>query len=139
MKMLKTLSVSLLLTCAMVNNVSAISPLSAAYYNETPVKTIVVKHPMANDAGKFFSASKVVFFEIYKPGTKDEKAKIISSLKNNPDVETVTEGAVVGDYHGITIVLKTEKNKQWFVSEFKKAGLNTIKMNNNPIVEVDKL
>jgi ABC-type glycerol-3-phosphate transport system substrate-binding protein len=139
MKMFKTLSLSALLTLAAVNTASATSAVVSAFYNETPVKTVVIKHPMANDAAKFFSSSKIVNFEIYKPGTKEEVAKIIASLKKDAAVESVNEGVVTGDYHAVTIVLKSEKNKEWFAAEFKKAGLNTIKMNNNPIVEVDKL
>ncbi|MES2680962.1 MAG: hypothetical protein V4635_13805 [Bacteroidota bacterium] len=139
MKMFKILSLSALLTFAAVSTASATSGSVSAFYNETPVKTVVIKHPMANDAAKFFSSSKIVNFEIYKPGSKEEFAKIIASLKKDAAVESVNEGTVNGDYHAVTIVLKSEKNKEWFAAEFKKAGLNTIKMNNNPIVEVEKL
>jgi hypothetical protein len=36
-------------------------------------------------------------------------------------------------------VLKLNKNKAWFIKSFKKAGLKTIKINNNPIIEIDKI
>ena len=140
MKILKTLSLSLVLTGAMVNSALANTRVNSVYSNETPAKTVIIKHALANDANKFFSSSTVISFEIYKPGTKEELAKIVASLKKDPAVESVNEGVVTGgDYYAMTIVLKSEKNKAWFVAEFKKAGLNTIKMNNNPIVEVDKL
>ncbi|MEO6303237.1 MAG: hypothetical protein ABIP51_08690, partial [Bacteroidia bacterium] len=103
------------------------------------VKTVCIKNPAAADAGKFFSEVTVVSFEIYKAGSQDEVAKIAASLKKDAAVESVTEGKATGDYQSMTLVLKSAKNKAWFASEFKKAGLNTVRINNNPIVEVDKM
>jgi hypothetical protein len=139
MKTLKTLYVSLFLAYAGTSTGWSANPMFTVRLNETPVKTVVIRHPMADDASKFFSASTVVHFEVYKPGTQQEKAAIIAALQKDAVVETVSEGPVVGDYHSITLVLKSVKDKAWFVAAFKKAGLNTIKMNNNPIVNVDKL
>ena len=140
MKLIKILTLSLLLTSATaligsINNFAA-----KVFFVETPPKTIVVKHPLADDANKFFSSSVVINFEIYKPGTKEDLARIIAALKNDPAVESVNEGAITGvDYYAMSIVLRTEKNKSWFIAAFKKAGLNTIKMNNKPVIEVEKL
>jgi hypothetical protein len=136
MKIIKSLLVACLIT---VTGTSVSLASTAVAYNETPAKTIVIKHPDAADANKFFSKSTMVFFEVYKAGSKEELAAIIKSLKSDKNVESVTEGNVAGDYQGLTIVLKTTKDKAWFASQFKKAGLNHIKINNNPVVEVSKM
>lgn len=137
MKILKTLLISFMLTGAAVN-ASAVTT-SLAVYNETPAKTIVIKHPEAASADKYFAKSTVVMFEVYKAGTKDEVAKIIKSLQSDANVESATEGKLTGDYQAITLTLKSTKDKAWFVKQFKKAGLNHIKINNNPVVEIEKL
>ena len=140
MKTLKTLSVSLLLATAFLSHaVVSAKNTCVVNINETPAKTICLKHPAAADANKFFSEITMLTFEVYKPGAKEDIAKIISSLKNTPGIETVSEGHLTGDYQAITITLKSAKNKAWFTAQFKKAGLNTIRINNNPIVEVDKM
>jgi hypothetical protein len=140
MKLLKIFTLSLLLASANAVIGSNGKFNNKTFFVETPAKTVIVKHPFAEDANKFFSSSTIINFEIYKPGTKEDFARIVAALKNDPAVESLNEGAVTGgDYYAITIVLKTEKNKSWFVAAFKKAGLNTIKMNNKPIIEVEKL
>jgi hypothetical protein len=136
MKIIKSLLVACLIT---VTGTKVSVASTAIVYNETPAKTICIKNPGANDVNNFFSTTTVLFFEVYKPGSKDDLAKIIKSLKSDKNVESVTEGNVAGDYYGLTIVLKAAKNKAWFASQFKKAGLGHIKINNNPIVEVDKM
>ena len=137
MKIIKTLLVTFLLS----GSAASVSASAKAYgiYNETPSKTICIKNAQAADADKFFSTSTIVMFEVYKAGSKEEVAKIIKSLKLDPNVESVNEGALTGDYQAITITLKSTKDKAWFIKEFKKAGLNHIKINNNPVVEVDKI
>lgn len=137
MNIIKTLLISCMLTGAAVN-ASAIKP-GTGIYNQTPEKTICIKNPQAANADQFFSSASMLFFEVFKAGTKDDVAKLIKTLHSDPNVESVQEGALVGEYQGITIVLKSHKNKAWFVSLFKNAGLNHIKINNNPVIEVDKL
>jgi hypothetical protein len=140
MNTLKTLSVSLLLATALLSPVVVSAKKThVVNFNETPVKTICLKHPAAADVNKFFSEITMLTFEVFKPGTKEDVANIISSLKNTAGIESVTEGNLTGDYQAITISLKSAKNKAWFTAQFKKAGLNTIRINNNPIVEVDKM
>jgi hypothetical protein len=140
MKILKTLSLSFLLGVAMTNSTAfGKNNIVSINFSEIPVKTICIKNPAAADANKFFSETKMVSFEVYKAGSADEIAKIIASLKKDAAVESVTEGKLNGDYQAFTITLKSAKNKAWFATEFKKAGLNTIRINNNPIVEVDKM
>ena len=140
MKILKTLSVSFLLGVAMLNSAAfGKNNTVSVRFSDIPVKTVCIKNPAAADANKFFSEATVLSFEVYKAGSADEVAKIVSSLKKDDAVESVTEGKSTGDYQQITITLKSAKNKAWFASEFKKAGLNTVRINNNPIVEVDKM
>jgi len=140
MKILKALSVSFLLGATMLNSKAFAknTPVSVNF-SEIPAKTVCIKHPAAADANSFFSQATVVSFEVYKVGSKDELATIVSSLKKANGIESVSEGKLNGDYQAITITLKSAKNKAWFASEFKKAGLNTVRINNNPIVEVDKM
>jgi|GEM_PF-987221 len=141
MQFLKTLSLSLLLAVA-VNRTPVFAQVNgqvnatAAKYSETPVKTVIVKNPMANDPATYFATGTVFSFEIFKPG---DIAKITSAIKKQAGVESCTLGNVTGDYYQVNIVLKATKNKMWFSEVFKKAGLNTIKINNNPIVEVAKM
>ncbi|MBA3682153.1 MAG: hypothetical protein H0W73_13495 [Bacteroidetes bacterium] len=140
MKILKTLSVSFLLGVAVLNSTAFGKNTGVSVnFSEIPVKTVCIKHAAAVDANAFFSQVTMLSFEVYKAGSADEVAKIVSSLKKNAAVESVTEGKLNGDYQQITITLKSAKNKAWFASEFKKAGLNTVRINNNPIVEVDKM
>ena len=140
MKILKALSVSFLLGMATLNStVFANNTVVSVNFSEIPVKTVCIKHAAASNADNFFAQATFLSFEVYKPGSKEELANIISSLKKANGVESVTEGKLNGDYQAITITLKSTKNKAWFASEFKKAGLNTVRINNNPIVEVDKM
>ncbi len=140
MKILKTVSISFLLGVAVLNSTAFGKNNNVSInFSDIPVKTVCIKNAAAADANKFFSEATVLFFEVYKAGSKDEVAKIIASLKKDAAVESVTEGKLTGDYQSITITLKSAKNKAWFASEFKKAGLNTVRINNNPIVEVDKM
>jgi len=137
MKIIKTLLISgVLLSGAASVSAAAVNTI---VYNQTPEKTICIKHPEAADANKYFAKSTVVMFEVYKAGSKEEVAGIIKALKSDSNVESVTEGVLTGDYQAITLNLKSAKDKTWFVKQFKKAGLNHIKINNNPVIEVDKL
>lgn len=140
MKILKTLSVSFLLGVAVLNStVNAKNTTISVNFSDIPVKTVCIKHAAAANADNFFSQATVLSFEVYKAGSKEDVANIINSLKKANGIESVSEGKLNGDYQGITITLKSAKNKAWFASEFKKAGLNNVRINNNPIVEVDKM
>ena len=137
MPIFKTLSLSLLLAAALY------SPAAYAQVNpqttkitETPPKSIVIKHPAANDPATFFATSNTFMFEVYKPGNM---AKIIAEISKDPNVDVCKEGAVTGDYHQVSLVVKAMKDKMWYAALFKKAGLTMIKVNNNPVVEVDKM
>ncbi|MCE3229141.1 MAG: hypothetical protein K0S32_3692 [Bacteroidetes bacterium] len=136
MKIIKSLLVACLIT---VTGTTVSVAKTSIVYNETPAKTICIKNPAAADVNKFFSTSTVMFFEVYKPGSKEDFMKILKSFKDDKNVESVSEGNVAGDYHGMTIVLKSAKDKAWFINQFKKAGLGHIKINNNPIVEIEKM
>lgn len=107
-------------------------------FSETPAKTIVIKNPSAN-AATFFSSTTTLYFEVYKAGTKEEIANIVKTLSKNSNVRSCSEGLLTGDYQAFTLDLKTTMDKEAFAKLFKSAGLNTIKINNNPVVAVDKM
>lgn len=141
MQLLKTISLSLILaatalcsdTYAQVNGqVNA----TAASFQETPANTIIIKSPAANDPATFFSTSTIYTIYIYKPG---DLSKIVSSFSKNAAVESCTKVTANSDYHELSLTLKATKDKMWFISLFKAAGLNKIKINNNPITELEKM
>ncbi|MGZ3901293.1 MAG: hypothetical protein ACXVDC_13285, partial [Bacteroidia bacterium] len=86
MKIIKTLLITFLLSGATIY-VSA-NTRALSIYSETPSKTICIKNAQAADVNNFFSTSTTLMFEIYKAGTKEEVAKIVSSLKSDPNVES---------------------------------------------------
>ena len=140
MKILKMISISLLIASCSSSAFAVTNKNNfVSMYVETPAKMICLKNSAASNVDEFFKSTTIFNFEIYKPGTKEELAKIISFLKKESGVETCITSSVAGDYQGVTLVLKNVKNKAWFISAFKKAGLNTIKINNNPIVEIEKM
>ncbi len=108
-------------------------------YSETPAKTICIKSPAADNTNGFFSSTTTLFFEVYKAGNKEEIAAIVKTLSKNSNVRSCSEGLLTGDYQAFTIDLKSTMDKAAFVKLFKSAGLNTIKINNNPVVAVDKM
>ncbi len=137
MEILRTLSLSVLLSVAAVNSNSYAQANPAAIKSaEMSAKTIIIKHPMANDPATFFATNTLITFEIYKPG---DIAKAISVMSKDPNVADCKMGAVTGDYYQVNLTVKSLKDKMWYGTLFKKAGLNTIKINNNPIVEVGKM
>ena len=140
MKIFKILSLSSLLALTVVSNTinAKVNTVKLAFI-EIPVKTVCIKHPEAADATKYFANATIVSFEVYKAGGAAEIDKIIKLLSADTNVESCTAGKVTGDFSAITLTLKTAKNKAWFVSQFKKAGLTHIKLNNNAPVEADKL
>ena len=140
MKLVKILSISLLFGATLLNSsVQAKTKPGISIFSETPAKTIIIKHPAAENIDGFFSTTTVLMFEIYKAGSKEDLAKIIAALKKNADVESCVEGPLTGDYQAMTLTIKSMKNKQWYADLFKKAGLKNIKINNNAIVEVGKM
>lgn len=108
-------------------------------FSETPERTVIIKHPSATNLNTFFSTTTTLFFEVYKPGTKEDIATIIKTLTKNANVKSCTEGLLTGDYQGFTMELKSPMDKVAFGKLLKSAGLNTIKINANPIIESDKL
>jgi hypothetical protein len=140
MQILKPLSLSVLLAVAAINTpvCGTVNPVTVNY-SETPAKTIILKHPAANNAAAFFSGNTAFMFEVFKPGSKEELNRMVKLLAADANVQSCNEGQQTGDYQAITLVLKSAKDKAWFASLFKKAGLTTIKINNNPVVDVDKM
>jgi hypothetical protein len=109
-----------------------------AQQNETPKDTLVIKHPAATDLSRFFSGSTVYNLWIYspKPAALDE---LIKTFKNEKVVQDCTMGAAAGEYSEIVINLKEAKNKDWFISRFKEAGILFIKVNNNGAIAIEKI
>lgn len=139
MKLIKTLALSLVLS-TVVSTASATNQLTTITKAITiPDKTICIKNPGATDVNKFFSSITMLNFEIYKPGSVDFVNSVVETLKRNPSIESVTIGKVTGDFHAITIVLKSTNSKEFFINNFKRAGLSNIKINNNDAVSLDKL
>jgi hypothetical protein len=140
MKFLSTLCLSLLLAGA--TSIQASEPVAShttIKYGMYPDKTICIKHPSAGDTKTFFSGSQVYFFEIYNVGSAADIAKIIHTVKANKDVADFTQGVVTGEFTAFTLSLKSNKDKAWFIALFKKAGLNTIKINNSEVMSVDHM
>ncbi len=140
MKILKTLAFSMMLSGALISsNLLANEKNVTIIFSETPAKTICLKNSAASNTDSYFSSTTVFSFEVFKAGSKEDIAKIVKTLSKDAAVESCVEGALTGDYQAFTLTLKSTKSKAWFVSQFKKVGLNTIKINNNPIVDVDKM
>jgi hypothetical protein len=140
MKILKIVSLSLLLASLSINSTvfASANGLNKAAINY-PAKTAIIKNPLAEDAGKFFATSTTINFEVYKVGSKDDIASLIASFTKNSDVESCNLGVTTGDFQAFTLVLKSTKDKQWFINAFKKAGLMTMKINNKPVVNTDAI
>lgn len=139
MKIFKTLAVSLLFAGAFSSSAlqAKVTPV-AVNYSDFPAKTVFIKHPSADNADQYFAGATLIHFEVYKVGSKADIDRVISAFKDE-NVESATVGALTGDYQAFDLVLKAGKGKAWFVSKLKRAGLNTIHINNHPVVEVDKL
>lgn len=119
---------------------SAFTPLAPSKQTaENPARTVFIKHPGAEDTKIFFSGTTTLLFEVYKVGSKEDITKILTAFRSDGAVESITEGKLTGDYQAFSLILNTAKNKEWFAKTFKKAGLNTIHINNHPTVPVDKM
>lgn len=139
MKKLSLYSLFIMMSLSAVTTASVNSNIEKVVLKETPAKTICIKNAMASDANKFFSTTTSFYFEVYKPGSKAELVAIIDKLKATDGVENCTPGNVTGDYYAITLTLKSAKDKAWFAKTVKAAGLGHIKINNNEVVEVEKM
>ncbi len=139
MKLIKTFALSLLLSTVVVSATASNKLTTITKAVTIPDKTICIKNPNAVDADKFFSSITMLNFEIYKPGSVEFVNSVVETLRKNPTIESVTIGKVTGDFHAITIVLKSANPKEFFVNNFKRAGLFNIKINNNDAVSIDKI
>lgn len=101
--------------------------------------TICLKHPAADNSAAFFSGSLVYQFEVFQVGSNENLSRIIAAFQKENDVESITVGTLTGDYQAFHLTLKKQKNKDWFATTFRKAGLNTIRINRRDIVTVDKM
>jgi hypothetical protein len=136
MKLAKTFALSLLMLGMGVAVAAPVSSKAVIKFAETPVKTVVIKNPGAADANKYFSTVTTITFWVYKAGSTDE---ITQKLKKNSDVASCGAGKLAGDYQEMTVTLKTAKDKAFWASLFKSAGMGHIKINNNEVVEMEKM
>lgn len=139
MKLIKTLALSLMLSTVSYTATATNKLITVTKAVNIPDKTICIKNPNAADPNKFFSTVTMLNFEIYKPGNAEFVNSVVETLKKNPSVESVTIGKVTGDFHAVTLVLKSANSKEFFVANFKRAGLSNIKINNNEAISLDKL
>jgi hypothetical protein len=136
MKLAKTFALSLFILAMGVAVANPASNKAVVKFVDVPVKTVVIKHPEAADANKYFSTATTITFWVYKAGSADE---IAQKLKKHSDVASCGAGKLTGDYQEMTVTLKAAKDKAFWASLFKSAGLGHIKINNNEIVEMDKM
>lgn len=140
MKLTSILSLALFLVCSQPGHfANSGHPAGSAIVGDFPARTIFIKSPMASDPNLFFSTNKALMFEVYKVGSGSDLEKIIKAFRSDPAVESFNSGTLTGDYQAFVLILKTNKDKAWFISMFKKAGLNTIKLVHNDVIPVDKM
>lgn len=101
--------------------------------------TVIIKNPLADNATAFFSGATIYNFEVYKAGNAQDLAKIVAAFQKDKEVESFSVGTLTGDYQAFTLVLKSKKNKTWFSTAFKAAGLTFVRLNRAEPVAVDKL
>lgn len=139
MKVFKTLALACLLAGAATNGSASNLIPPVKLQESTPARTIVIKNMEAEDLDKFFSNVTMLNFEVYKVGSKADIANLIAEVQKQAGVESLNLGVTTGDYQAFTLVLKKAQTKQWFVALFKQAGLDHIKVNRRPVVQVEKL
>ena len=139
MKFIKALSFSLLMLSGSVTLLGSNIVRSVVSISETPAKTVIIKAGGAANANTFFSTTKAVSFEVYKAGSADELAAMISKIKAHEGVEIVITGKTTGDYTNVNVSLKEVKDKAYWIGLFKAAGLGHVKINNNPVTDVEKM
>lgn len=139
MKLIRSISFSLFMFTTASLALASGSAETTIVINETPAKTVVIKAPAASDVNAFFSSTKVLSFEVYKAGSAEELNSIVNKIQSVAGVETVAKGRITGDYSNINVILKTTKDKAFWINLFKAAGLGHIKINNNAVVEIEKI
>ncbi len=106
---------------------------------EVPLKTVIIKDPVAADPQKYFSTITSITFWVHKAGSNEDVEKAMKTFKAEKNIKSSSEGKVTGDYKEFSLVLNAAQNKSWFAALFKKAGFGHIKINNNGIIPIDKL
>lgn len=117
---------------------NGISLCGSGFLQQIPEKTVIFKDPAAADPAKFFSGATVYRMWIHKAGSNEEISKMKGAFEKNKSVQSCDQGTTAGDYIELVLTLKKNTDKAWFVSTFKKAGINHIKINNEPIKEIGK-
>jgi len=104
-----------------------------------PPKTIILKHPGAEDLNVFFAQTTVFTIYVYQCGTAQDLQSIVGKLSKDKVVSSCVPASANGDYQAINVNLKQTQNKTWFVSWLKSAGLKTMKVNNGTLISLDQL
>lgn len=100
--------------------------------------TVCIKSPIADDPNQYFSTQVIYNFEVYKAG-KTETEMVLAAFRKDPAVESMASGILTGDYQAFNLVLKSQKNKEWFKSTFQKAGIKYVRINGHEPVPVEKM
>lgn len=138
---MKTLALiaSFLLATAFIPSPGSKHPATHTLLAIIPERTVIIKHPGAEDTDKFFSGSLTFTFEVYKAGSKEQVAEIVETFQQEEAVQSLVAGKKTGDYQAFQLTLKTARIKPWFTEAFQKARLHTILINNHPVVNVDNM
>lgn len=105
-------------------------------YAEVPGKTLIIQHPAANDAATFFATNTEFLLGIHKP---DSMEQLMIALRKDAEVASCTAGPVIEDYQQFRLVLKSAKDKMWFVALFRKQGISTVRINRQPVMGIEHM
>lgn len=136
MKTIKPFCFFILLSANISNIGAKTNSPSAFIFSQYPNKTVVIKDHTFTNANAYFSASTTYFFEIYKGGNANA---LITAFQKNNAVQSLVAGKITGDFQAFTLTLKSAQNKVWFKQLFATAGLNSIVINQNSIMDVSTL
>lgn len=104
-----------------------------------PPKTVVLKHPAAGQLNSFFAQTTVFTLYLYQYGTQQDLQALLLKLKKDKAVNSCVLGTLTGDYQALEVSLKQAQSKSWFVLWLKNAGLNSLKINNDPVKLLDQI
>ena len=107
MKIIKTLTFTLLFAAAVVNSsIYGNNRSLVLKIDDTPSKTICIKNPAASNTTEFFSKTTQFSFEIFKAGSKDDVLKIIKPISKVESIEVIKDETVKGE-----LVVENETKK----------------------------
>ncbi|MCU0360387.1 MAG: hypothetical protein MUF75_06650 [Bacteroidia bacterium] len=104
-----------------------------------PPKTVYLKHPLAANLDVFFAQTTVFTLYIFQSGSTQDLKLLIKKLSQDKALNSCVTGSVNGDFQAVEVSLKQIQNKAWFVKWLKNAGLQTIKINSDPVKSIDAI